>query len=89
MRGLVSVARISSFLLSRKFTRSSSVYRPISMVFACQKDSFLKSLKTTVVSCQAGKLAGKETFELTLEDTVLFPEGGGQVGLRVNIISIS
>jgi len=58
------------------------------MVFACQKDSFLKSLKTTVVSCQAGKLAGKETFELTLEDTVLFPEGGGQPDDRGTINGI-
>ena len=51
------------------------------MVFACQRDSFLRTLKTKVVSCKAGKLAGKEAFEITLEDTVLFPEGGGQVGL--------
>jgi len=49
------------------------------MVFACQQDSFLRSLKTKVVSCKAGKLAGKDAYELILEDTVLFPEGGGQV----------
>lgn len=52
----------------------------MSMVLACQRDSFLTSFKTKVVSCKAGKLAGKEAFEVTLEDTVLFPEGGGQVG---------
>ena len=49
------------------------------MVFACQKDSFLRALKTKVISCKAGKINGKEVFEVVLEDTVLFPEGGGQV----------
>ena len=49
------------------------------MVFACQKDSFLRTLKTKVISCKPGKINGKEAFEVVLEDTVLFPEGGGQV----------
>ena len=70
-------ARISSGLLSN----CSAIHRQINMVFACQRDSFLRTLKTKVVSCKAGKLAGHEAFEITLEDTVLFPEGGGQVGL--------
>lgn len=48
------------------------------MVFACQRDSFLKNLKTKVLSCKASKRADKEEFEVILEDTVLFPEGGGQ-----------
>ena len=61
-------------------TISWLIRRQISMVFACQQDSFLRKLKTKVVSCKAGKLAGEDAFELILEDTVLFPEGGGQVG---------
>ena len=53
------------------------------MVFACQQDSFLRELKTKVVSCKSSKLAGKDAYELVLEDTVLFPEGGGQVGINI------
>ncbi|XP_058119082.1 alanyl-tRNA editing protein Aarsd1 [Anopheles ziemanni] len=44
------------------------------MVFKCQEDSFLKEFKTKVVSCE--KIKGG--FNVVLEDTVLFPEGGGQ-----------
>ena len=49
------------------------------MVFACQRDSFLKEFKTKVVSCKEGKLGKQTGFEIILEDTILFPEGGGQV----------
>jgi misacylated tRNA(Ala) deacylase len=49
------------------------------MVFACQKDSFLQEFKTTVVSCESTKVGDKDGFEVILEDTILFPEGGGQV----------
>jgi misacylated tRNA(Ala) deacylase len=55
------------------------------MVFACQQDSYLRNFKTKVVTCKAGKLAGKDAYELILEDTVLFPEGGGQVGLLLSL----
>lgn len=55
-------------------------------MFACQHDSFLKELSTTVVSCQEAKIScntnGKKEFlngfEVVLADTILFPEGGGQ-----------
>ena len=60
-----------------------SLYRTVAsrtMVFACQNDPFLKEFKTSVVSCESAKLGDKEGFELILEDTILFPEGGGQVG---------
>lgn len=46
----------------------------------CQRDSYARSLDSVVVSCkpsQAKEHQGK--YELVLEDTVLFPEGGGQV----------
>lgn len=46
----------------------------------CQRDSYARSLNSVVVSCQpspAKEHQGK--YELVLEDTVLFPEGGGQV----------
>ncbi|ODQ63402.1 ThrRS/AlaRS common domain-containing protein [Nadsonia fulvescens var. elongata DSM 6958] len=58
---------------------------------ACQKDSYLKTLTTKVVSCVAltvpkpSKSKSKvippvETprYEVEFEDTILFPEGGGQ-----------
>ncbi|CDK25806.1 unnamed protein product [Kuraishia capsulata CBS 1993] len=41
----------------------------------CQRDSYLTKLTTQVVSCN--KLSDTQ-YELELEDTVLFPEGGGQ-----------
>lgn len=51
------------------------------MVFKCQEDSFLKEFNSKVVTCE--KLASKdeENYEIILEDTILFPEGGGQVNL--------
>lgn len=57
------------------------------MAFYCQKDSYAIELSTEVVSCTPGKLqtdnggGKKETlsgYNVTLTDTVLFPEGGGQ-----------
>ncbi|KAI5961448.1 uncharacterized protein KGF55_004071 [Candida pseudojiufengensis] len=48
---------------------------------ACQKDSFLRSLETQVVSCK--KFTPKKNepsglYQVELVDTCLFPEGGGQ-----------
>ncbi|KAI9588906.1 alanyl-tRNA editing protein Aarsd1-B [Glossina fuscipes] len=58
------------------------------MVFKCQEDSFLKQFTTKVVNCEPASLQWcppgiTESQELTgfnviLEDTILFPEGGGQ-----------
>ncbi|XP_069041907.1 alanyl-tRNA editing protein Aarsd1 isoform X1 [Lepisosteus oculatus] len=56
------------------------------MAFQCQRDCYLQEFTTTVVSCRPAELkldnsGKKETvkgFNVTLEDTVLFPEGGGQ-----------
>lgn len=56
------------------------------MVFACQEDSFLKQYETKVVSCEKADLkttlkGSKKTikgYEVILENTILFPEGGGQ-----------
>ena len=45
------------------------------MAFACQRSSYLKELISKVVSC----VKVKDGFEVILNDTVLFPEGGGQV----------
>ena len=55
---------------------------------ACQKDSYLRELSATVVSCKPraalpatkGKADKKKTaeenlFDIVLSDTVLFPEG--------------
>lgn len=56
------------------------------MVFKCQTDSFLKEFSANVVSCKDSQFQtithGEEKvvngFEVVLEDTILFPEGGGQ-----------
>lgn len=56
------------------------------MVFACQRDSYLKEYTTTVVACKSacvkavvnGKPQKLNGYEVILKDTVLFPEGGGQ-----------
>ncbi|ODQ81986.1 hypothetical protein BABINDRAFT_160202 [Babjeviella inositovora NRRL Y-12698] len=54
---------------------------------ACQRDSYLRTLTTKVVGCQEllpekkSKKASEpvtKSYEVELEDTVLFPEGGGQ-----------
>ncbi|XP_037726385.1 alanyl-tRNA editing protein Aarsd1-A [Drosophila subpulchrella] len=57
------------------------------MVFKCQEDSFLKQFKTKVVSSEfatldwtdsSGKVEKLKGFNVICEDTILFPEGGGQ-----------
>ncbi|KAL7745293.1 hypothetical protein ACLKA6_015318 [Drosophila palustris] len=59
------------------------------MVFKCQEDSFLKEFQTTIVSCDyatldwSGEDNSSETrqlrgFNVVCENTILFPEGGGQ-----------
>lgn len=56
------------------------------MVFACQTDSYQKQGSSTVVSCVAasmkcpaqGKNVNIDGYEVILDDTILFPEGGGQ-----------
>uniref|UniRef100_A0A0C9R2Z1 Putative alanyl-trna editing protein aarsd1-b n=1 Tax=Amblyomma americanum TaxID=6943 RepID=A0A0C9R2Z1_AMBAM len=49
------------------------------MIFACQKDSYLKNLKTTVVACNpVVEGSAQDGYEIIFDDTVLFPEGGGQ-----------
>ena len=50
----------------------------IKMSFACQRDCYAKTYKTKVISCEPVQLEGKSKYEVILEDTVLFPEGGGQ-----------
>ncbi|XP_017000135.2 alanyl-tRNA editing protein Aarsd1-A [Drosophila takahashii] len=57
------------------------------MVFKCQEDSFLKQFKTKIVSSEfatldwpdgSGKVEKLKGFHVVCEDTILFPEGGGQ-----------
>uniref|UniRef100_A0A1I8PYH8 Threonyl/alanyl tRNA synthetase SAD domain-containing protein n=1 Tax=Stomoxys calcitrans TaxID=35570 RepID=A0A1I8PYH8_STOCA len=58
------------------------------MVFKCQEDSFLRNFTSKVVSCEIAKLnvsppgcAEPEQingYNVVCEDTILFPEGGGQ-----------
>ncbi|KAH3666381.1 hypothetical protein WICMUC_005649 [Wickerhamomyces mucosus] len=45
----------------------------------CQRDSYLKSFETSVVSCKEVINKDKSIqYEVELHDTILFPEGGGQ-----------
>uniref|UniRef100_A0A0K8U0P7 Alanyl-tRNA editing protein Aarsd1-A n=1 Tax=Bactrocera latifrons TaxID=174628 RepID=A0A0K8U0P7_BACLA len=58
------------------------------MVFKCQEDSFLRQFTSKVLSCVVAKLewipTGEtsarqlEGYNVICEDTILFPEGGGQ-----------
>ncbi|KAH9509786.1 N-chimaerin [Bulinus truncatus] len=56
------------------------------MSFMCQKDSYLKEFHTRVKSCHPvcesllveGKKTKVQGYNIVLEDTILFPEGGGQ-----------
>lgn len=68
------------------------------MAFLCQRDSYAREFTTTVVSCSPAELqtdasGGKKEvlsgFHVVLEDTLLFPEGGGQPDDRGTINDIS
>uniref|UniRef100_A0A672ITU6 Alanyl-tRNA synthetase domain containing 1 n=1 Tax=Salarias fasciatus TaxID=181472 RepID=A0A672ITU6_SALFA len=56
------------------------------MAFQCQRDCYMREFVTSVVSCCPAELkhevnGKKETlkgFNVKLQDTILFPEGGGQ-----------
>lgn len=56
------------------------------MVFECQKSPYKREFTSTVVSCEPSQIErlvqGKKekipAFEVILEDTIFFPEGGGQ-----------
>lgn len=56
------------------------------MAFQCQRDAYMKEFVTSVVSCCPaelkqeinGKTETLKGFNVTLQDTILFPEGGGQ-----------
>ncbi|XP_004597399.2 alanyl-tRNA editing protein Aarsd1 isoform X1 [Ochotona princeps] len=67
------------------------------MAFRCQRDSYAREFTTTVVSCSPAELqveggSGKKDvlsgFQVVLEDTLLFPEGGGQPDDRGTIDGI-
>lgn len=49
------------------------------MSLQCQRDSYLKRFATTVLSCDETEASNQKVYEVVLQDTVLFPEGGGQV----------
>ncbi|XP_026576730.1 alanyl-tRNA editing protein Aarsd1-like isoform X2 [Pseudonaja textilis] len=55
------------------------------MAFMCQRDSWVQQFTTQVVSCCPAKLSTEinkknilQGYHVILEDTILFPEGGGQ-----------
>lgn len=67
------------------------------MALACQKDSYLRKFTTKVTSCvpsevsilnEKNKKEKIKGYEVVLEDTILFPEGGGQPDDRGTINDI-
>uniref|UniRef100_A0A0P6J475 Alanyl-tRNA editing protein Aarsd1 n=1 Tax=Heterocephalus glaber TaxID=10181 RepID=A0A0P6J475_HETGA len=71
---------------------SASVRRAVrspesAMAFQCQRDSYARQFSTVVVACRPAELPAevgkgqkvvRHGFQVVLEDTLLFPEGGGQ-----------
>jgi alanyl-tRNA synthetase len=45
-------------------------------ILSCQRDSYLRESESRVLSCL--RIGDKEEFCLTLDDSCLYPEGGGQ-----------
>ncbi|XP_023573709.1 alanyl-tRNA editing protein Aarsd1 [Octodon degus] len=67
------------------------------MAFQCQRDSYAREFSTVVVACRPAELpagagedpqAARRGFQVVLEDTLLFPEGGGQPDDRGTIDNI-
>eukprot|EP00116_Pleurobrachia_bachei_P002442 sb/3462704/ len=48
------------------------------MLFKCQREPFLQVFFSTVTACKEVKVGKKKRYEVELDDTILFPEGGGQ-----------
>ncbi|XP_032471342.1 alanyl-tRNA editing protein Aarsd1 isoform X2 [Phocoena sinus] len=78
--------------------RLPAYWETAAMAFQCQRDSYAREFTTTVVSCSPAELQtegsnGKKEvlsgFHVVLEDTLLFPEGGGQPDDRGTINDIS
>ena len=63
------------------------------MSFQCQRDSYAQNYTSHVISCQQANTAGElNGYEVVLQDTILFPEGGGQVcsfPTKVTVITIA
>merc|ERR1712168_180008 len=64
-------------LISRVSSRTYRFHSKRTMVFLCQKDSYLKSVNTKVLSC-IPSTKFKDQFEVQFQDALIFPEGGGQ-----------
>ena len=54
------------------------------MAWRCQIEPYLKKIKTNVIACEPGVTKIKNVkvkgFKVKLNETVFFPEGGGQPG---------
>lgn len=48
------------------------------MILECQRNSYLKEFLGTVISCTADVFEDEPACNIILNDTILFPEGGGQ-----------
>ena len=72
--GVVSVLRVSRRLFGvMAAVECGSLH--------CQRDSYARSLDTVVLSCRPSPPEDRKhgAYAVILENTVLFPEGGGQV----------
>ena len=49
------------------------------MAWECQRSPYARQFESKVISCTPSKLEDKDGFDVLLEDTILFPAGGGQV----------
>ncbi|KAE9308389.1 hypothetical protein PF008_g20979 [Phytophthora fragariae] len=79
-----AVAAATAASVASGATRAALVSVAPPGALACQRDSSLRSLRTAVHACHervvpaTKKTKAQRYFELELQDTVLFPEGGGQ-----------
>ncbi|CAL1533909.1 unnamed protein product [Lymnaea stagnalis] len=75
-------------MFNNRSWRWQKIIQDKSMSLMCQQNSYLKEFHTRVKSCtpasgtvllENGKKDKVQGYEVILDDTILFPEGGGQV----------
>jgi hypothetical protein len=82
VHAICSAVQMAAFTVLAGLSRRLLMMATECGVLRCQRDSYLKSLDTVVVQCLPSSPEEQQhgSYALQLEDTVLFPEGGGQVG---------
>ena len=67
---------LSGVFLCRQFAFIRSLHIMDSALLACQRNSYLKESTNRVLLCE--KKPDADLFRVILDDSVLYPEGGGQ-----------